>query len=570
MRPINNIVDATNYAMWEVGEPLHAFDYDILVQRAGGSSPKIITRTARPGETLTTLDGVNRPLDAFTVLVCDTAGPLSIAGVMGGLESEVTEGTRNVLLEGAAWNFINIRKTVTSQRLQSEAAYRFSRGVHPAMAERGVRRGLELMRLMAGGVVERGLVDNYPLPPVDPLILITPREVERWLGIHLAPEQIAELLRRLDFIVEVKGDVVHTQTPDHRLDIGQDIVGTADVLEEIARIYGYELIPEIRMADSLPPQLGNPSLEREERLRDTLAGLGLQEVVNYRMTSPEREGRLLQKDMQKDLRSFVKLANPLSSDRNVLRQSLVNSLLESVERNTRLYERIALFEIGPVFVQAEEGELPTETTKLSVVLTGPRSLPSWQDDPKEPMDFFDLKGLLQSALDGLQIIEVEYKPAQNPLFHPGKCAQVTIQGKEAGMLGQLHPLIQERYELPESPVLVADLNLEAILAAIPERYDLRPVPAFPPVLEDLAVIVDEAIPAEQVAQVIRSAGGSLVTEIQLFDVYRGEQIGLGKKSLAYNVTYLDPERTLTDQDVVKIRERIIQQLHQELNARLRS
>jgi phenylalanyl-tRNA synthetase beta chain len=570
MRPINNIVDATNYAMWEVGEPLHAFDYDILVQRAEGSSPKIITRTAHPGETLTTLDGVNRPLDAFTVLVCDTAGPLSIAGVMGGLESEVTEGTRNVLLEGAAWNFINIRKTVNSQRLQSEAAYRFSRGVHPAMAERGVRRGLELMRQLAGGVAERGLVDNYPLPPVDPIILITPREVERWLGIHLEPEQIAELLKRLDFIVEVKGDVVHAHTPDHRLDIGQGIVGTADVLEEIARIYGYEMIPEIRMADSLPPQLGNPSLEREERLRDTLTGLGLQEVINYRMTSPEREARLLQKNMQKDLRSFVKLANPLSSDRNVLRQSLVNSLLESIERNTRLYERIALFEIGPVFVQAEEGELPTETIKLSVVLTGPRSLPSWQDDPKELMDFFDLKGLLQTALEGLQIKGVEYKPGQNPLFHPGKCAQVTIQGKEAGMLGQLHPLIQERYELPESPVFVADFNLEAILAAIPERYDLRPVPAFPPVLEDLAVIVDETIPAEQVAQVIRSAGGSLVTEIQLFDVYRGEQIGLGKKSLAYNVTYLDPERTLTDQDVVKIRERIIQRLHQELDARLRS
>jgi phenylalanyl-tRNA synthetase beta chain len=570
MRPINNIVDATNYAMWEVGEPLHAFDHDILVQRAGGGSPKIITRTARPGETLTTLDGVNRPLDAFTVLVCDTAGPLSIAGVMGGLESEVTEGTRNVLLEGATWNFINIRKTVTSQRLQSEAAYRFSRGVHPAMAERGVQRGLELMRQMAGGIVERGLVDNYPLPPVDPLIPITPREVERWLGIHLAPEQIAELLRRLDFIVEFKGDVVHAQTPDHRLDIGQGIEGTADVLEEIARIYGYELIPEIRMADILPPQLGNPSLEREERLRDTLTGLGLQEVINYRMTSPEREARLLQKDMQMDLRSFVKLANPLSSDRNVLRQSLVNSLLESIERNTRLYERIALFEIGPVFVQAEEGELPTETIKLSVVLTGTRSLPSWQDDPKEPMDFFDLKGLLQTALEGLQIKGVEYEPGQNPLFHPGKCAQVSIQGQEAGMIGQLHPLIQERYELPESPVFVADLKLEAILAAIPERYDLRPVPAFPPVLEDLAVIVDEAIPAERVAQVIRSAGGSLLTEIQLFDVYRGEQIGLGKKSLAYNVTYLDPERTLTDQDVVKIRGRIIQQLHQELDAKLRS
>jgi phenylalanyl-tRNA synthetase beta chain len=570
MRPINNIVDATNYAMWEIGEPLHAFDYDVLVQRAGDPPPKIITRTAYPGERLTTLDGVERTLDDFTVLVCDSAGPLSIAGVMGGLESEVTEATRNVLLEGAAWNFINIRKTITSQRLQSEAAYRFSRGVHPAMAERGVRRGLELMRQMTGGMVARGLVDNYPLPPHDPLIEITPAEVQRWLGIYLDPDEIAELLQRLDFKVEINGDTVQATTPDHRLDIGQGIVGVADLLEEIARIYGYERIPETRMADMLPPQLGNPALEREERLRNILVSLGFQEIVTYRMTSLEREARLLPKGADLQLGSFTKLANPLSADRNGLRRSLVNSMLEIVERNARIRERIAFFEIGPVFIQAENSDLPVEIQKLAIVLTGPRALPSWQAEQSELVDFYDLKGIIETCLAELQIREPGFEPIHNPTFHPGKCAQLTIQGKETGIFGQLHPVIQEQYEFPETPVLAGEFDLNTILAAMPERYDIQAVPTFPPVLEDLAVVVDEAIPAGQVSQVIRSAGGRMLSEIRLFDVYRGEQIGAGKKSLAYSLTYQDPQRTLTDQDVAKMRGRIIQKLEQELDAKLRS
>jgi phenylalanyl-tRNA synthetase beta chain len=570
MRPINNIVDATNYAMWEIGEPLHAFDYDVLVRRAGGKPPKIITRTAFPGERLKTLDGVDRPLDDFTVLVCDSVGPLSIAGVMGGLESEVTEATRNVLLEGAAWNFINIRKTITSQHLQSEAAYRFSRGVHPAMAERGVRRGLELMRQLAGGVIEHGLVDNYPLPPQDPIAEISPAEVQRWLGIQLAPSEIAELLQRLDFQVVINGDAIRATTPDHRLDIGQGIVGVADLLEEIARIYGYERIPEIRMADILPPQLGNPALEQEERLRNILASLGLQEIVTLRMTSPEREARLLPKGADLPLDSYIKLANPLSNDRNVLRRNLVNSMLEIVERNARIRERIALFEIGPIFYHTEDSDLPEEIQKLAIVLTGPRALSSWQDGPFEPMDFYDLKGVLETALIGLQAGDLSFVPIQNPTYHPGKCAQLIIQGKEAGVLGQLHPLIQEQYELPGTPILAGEFDLDSILAAMSERYDIRSVPTFPPVLEDLAVVVDEAIPADRVEQVIRSAGGRMVSDIHLFDVYRGNQIGTDKKSLAYSLTYQESQRTLTDQEVAKIRDHIIKQLEQELNAKLRS
>jgi phenylalanyl-tRNA synthetase beta chain len=249
MRPINSIVDATNYVMLEVGQPLHAFDYDVMVARAGGKPPTIITRQAHSGgERLTTLDGADRPLNSFTELVTDTAGALSIAGVMGGAESEVTEKTRNVLLEGAAWNFINIRRTVSAQKLNSEAGYRFSRGVHPALAEYGVQICIDRMAGWSNGQVAAGLIDEYPLVQVDPLVDVTPADALRLLDIRLTAQEIAGLLTRLEFTCHIEGETVHAQTPSIRLDIGEGVIGRADVLEEIARLYGYNNIPITRMA----------------------------------------------------------------------------------------------------------------------------------------------------------------------------------------------------------------------------------------------------------------------------------------------------------------------------------
>lgn len=569
MRPINNIVDATNYVMLEIGEPLHAFDFDVLVQRAGGEPPTIITRLAEPGERLTTLDEVDRTLDDFTVVVTDTAGTLSIAGVMGGAESEVSESTTNMLLEGAAWDFINIRRTTAAQKLSSDASYRFERGVHPAMAERGVRRGLTFVARLTGGTVAEGLVDEYPRPPVDPTIEITPEGVQRLLGIDIPAEKIADILRSLAFEVQIEGQVVRATTPDHRLDIGEGAVGVADLVEEIARIYGYDRIPETQISDTIPPQYGNPSLEREERVRDLLVGLGLQEVVSYRMTSPEREARHLPPETPPDDKPYFRLANPIASDRVVMRHSLLASILEIVERNARVRERISLFEIGPVYLVSEEGALPEEQLRLAIALTGPRDLLTWHGGNVEQMDFYDLKGIIDALLGGLGLEKARYETAEHPSFHPGKSARVLLGETQVGLLGELHPKVHERYDLPETPLVAAILDIEIVLAAVKDMRSVQPVPIFPPVLEDLAVVVDENVPAELVEEVIRKAGEDLLVGVTLFDLYRGEQVDKGKKSLAYSLVYQAPDRTLTDEEIANIRAKVIKKLGSELKAKLR-
>jgi phenylalanyl-tRNA synthetase beta chain len=572
MRPINSIVDATNYVMLEVGQPLHAFDYDVMVARAGGKPPTIITRQAHPGERLTTLDGVDRPLDSFTELVTDTAGALSIAGVMGGAESEVTEKTRNVLLEGAAWNFINIRRTVGAQKLQSEAGYRFSRGVHPALAEYGVEICIDRMAGWSGGQVAEGLIDEYPLVQIDPLVDVIPADVLRLLDIRLTPQEIAGMLTRLDFTCRIEGETVHAQTPPIRLDIGEGVIGRADVLEEIARLYGYNNIPITRMADPMPRLCPNPAFEIEERMRDLLVSLGLQEVITFRMTSSEKEARLVPTGASYSEPEYLRILNPITPERNVMRRSLLASVLEIIEGNIRLSDHQALFEIGPVFIPHPGQVLPDEPRHVVIALSGLRFMPAW-DVPElkgSKLDFFDLKGILESILERLHVPAVTYSPANDPAFHPGKSALVRSGETVLGVFGELHPLVKEHYDFGSAPVLTADFDLEALqLLALP-YYDTLPVQAFPPVLEDIAVIVDADTPAEKVVEVIRKAGGKLLSHVRLFDIYRGEQIGAGKKSMAYSLTYQAPDRTLTDGEAAKVRQRIVQALEKELGAKLRS
>ena len=570
MRPINSVVDATNYVMLELGQPLHAFDYDTLFERAGHHAPTIITRAAHQGEKLTTLDNVERTLEPYTVMVCDTAGPLSLAGVMGGLESEVHPHTTRVLLEGASWNFINVRRTASVQHLNSEAAYRFSRGVHPALASQGVILGLQRMAEWSGGQVYKGLVDQYPAPPDDPEVELTTTDLQRILGIERSVEEITAILTRLEFTCRVSGGSVFAKTPPHRLDIGQGATGKADLLEEVARILGYDNIPVSYLPEELPEVRRNRPVEIENQTRQTLVRLGLQEVVNYRLTSREREMRLYPPGFEIPNQDYLGIKNPLSPERSILRRSVLASVLETLEKNVRLADRLALFEIGPVFLPNPGQPLPDEPLRLSLAMAGSRLPPAWDAKENVSLDFYDLKGIVEALLQELNVSEVSFDPFEHPAFHPGKCAQVRAGETQLGVMGELHPLVKENYNFLPPPVLAGDFDLDALIARAANRQEVAPVPTYPPVLEDLAVIVDEGTPAEQVETAIRQGGGQRLKAVRLFDIYRGEQVGDEKKSLAYSLTYQAEDHTLSADEAAQIRQKILRRLEAALGAKIRS
>jgi phenylalanyl-tRNA synthetase beta chain len=570
IRPINAIVDATNYALLEIGEPLHAFDYDVLVRRANGSAPTIITRRAENGETLTTLDDVEHTLDEEVILVTDTAGPLSLAGVMGGAESEVQPDTVNVLLEGANWNYVNIRKLTQREHINTEASYRFSRDIHPGLALDGVKLCLRYLQAWAGGEIAQGLLDNYPLPYEDTVNELTIDFVRARTGIPgITAAEIADLLTRLDFTCAVKGDTITVRTPAYRKDIASGVVGKADLLEELTRLYGYNNIPHTRLADRLPPQRANVAFEMRTRLEDLLVSLGLLQTVSYRMTNPADEARLLPDQSVLPDEAYVCLANPSTPEWCVMRRSLLHATLKTLEKNSRVDNRLLLFEIGPVFLPVEGEKLPLEEQRLAIAISGVRERPAWNAPARKNdfLDFYDLKGIIEAMLDGATG-EVTYTPADHPAFHPGKCAAVSVEGVMLGVFGELHPLVKDHYEFGSAPVLAADLALTPLMQALAPKKELVPVPTFPPVLEDLAIVVAEEVNAAQVEAVIRAASNR-VTQVQLFDIFRGAQVGEGKKSLAYSLTYQSDSATLSDQDAAKIRKKIIGRLERELDAKLR-
>ncbi len=578
-RPINAVVDISNYVMLEVGQPNHTFDYDVLRRRAAGygtdagAGPEsgagpiqIHTRLPHPGETLTTLDGVTHKLEPYTILVTDPAGNLSLGGIMGGLESEITDDTRNVLLEAAAWDFINIRRSANALDLHTEAAYRFSRGVPPSLALLGAKRAAELMRRYAGGTVAQGIIDAYhaPRPPV--VIDLDPTYAHKLSGLDLSPAEMGAMLERLAFAVEYTGDGLRVTAPDHRL----DIEGPHDLVEEICRVYGYDRIPSTLLADELPPQRSNEKLEGEERVRDVLVRLGLQEVWSYRITSAAREARLLPGSPPDD-RPYVTLSNPPSPDRNAMRHSILASSLEATAANSRHAERIALFEIGEVFIAGEDELLPDELARLALVMTGRRDGGGWAGDGAATFDFLDLKGVLDALFDDLHV-PVAYEAATHPTYRPGRTARLMAGEKQIGMMGELHPGVVRGFELRverDQPVLAADIDLEALLPLIPATYRYTSLPSYPPVREDVALVVDAGVTAAAVEAALRQNGGPLLRDVALFDVYEGGKLPPGKKSLAYHLTFQSPSRTLTDKDVSKQRGRLLKALEQQIGAKLR-
>ena len=570
MRPIDALVDATNYTMLETGEPLHAFDYDLLRKRAGGNPPSIITRTAQPGETLTLLDGTVQPLDERMEVVADSAGPLSLAGIMGGMDSGITSQTQHVLLEAASWNFINIRQTLSKLKIPSEAGWRFSRGVHPALAEQALRLCLQRLLAWGGGRLVEGVLDAYPLPPQDPVVTLTEEEIISRLGAPVSLEEAAGILERLGFECTLQEDKLSAKTPPIRLDIGEGLIGKASLVEEIARIYGYERIPSKRLAVELPAPVFDTKLEAEERIREILVSLGLQDTVAYRQTSPQREARILPNQSIDPKHEYVRIKNPITPDRTVMRTSGLATMLELLEYNSKFRPSLALFEIGPVFLPVESQLLPNEALRLTVGLAGLREIPTWQTKTPEQRDFFDLKGVLEALLKGLHIPEVNFRPTERPTFHPGKCAEVLSGERVLGVFGELHPMVQEHYEFEALPVLAAELDADLLVALSRVEFEHQPLSNYPAMVEDIAVIVPEEVSAAALEAAIRQAGGKLLVNVRLFDIFRGEKLGLGKKSMAYQLTYQAFDRTLTDKDAETIRNRIVRALAREFGAVLRS
>lgn len=576
MRPISNIVDITNYVMLEWGQPLHAFDYDKLVARAGGGVPTIIVRRARPGETMRTLDDVDRTFDEDTLLICDTAGPVAVAGVMGGFDTEIDEHTRNILLESANFDYISIRRTTQALKLPSEASLRFGKGIHPELAEPAVRRASELMRTLAGGTIARGLVDAYPVQPEPAVIELTTSAVERNLGIGFSLKEMVAILEPLEFECEpISEEAMRVKVPEHRL----DCTYPADLIEEIARIYGYDRIPVTEMADRLPPQRANRALELEEEVRNVLVGCGLQEVITYSLTNLAREAALDPEKESGDLvaESYVTLSNPISQERSVMRRALMSTTLETAADNLRFRDQVEIFEVGKVFLLEPGAELPDEPRHLTIVMTGPRDDRHWlaagNDDPaagsQQGIDFFDLKGVVETLLARLHVSGAVFEPGEHPTFQPGRTAQLCVGPTQIGFLGEIHPTVQKDFGLPGRRVAAAELDLETLLDQVPLAWFVDPISPYPAVLQDLAVIVDEEVPAARVQSLIAETGGFLLKSVKLFDVYQGEPIPEGKKSLAYALTFQAPDKTLRDAIVAKQVKRIVGRLKKQLGAELR-
>jgi phenylalanyl-tRNA synthetase beta chain len=557
MRPIFNIVDVSNYVMLELGQPTHAFDADTVADR------HLVARQARAGEQLRTLDGARHTLHPDQIVVADPRGAQSVAGVMGGAATEVSEQTRNVLLEAALWNPVSIRRTARALNLPSEASRRFERGVDPEGPPRATQRCLQLMQQVAGGTVAQGLIDVYP-EPKEPVRLVLPvAEVRRLLGVALGTDTIADILRRLDFGCEVGDGTIAVDVPSYRL----DVTIVPDLIEEVARVYGYGNIPTTRLADELPPAYVDQSLAHERDIKDTLVAAGLREALTYSLTNLQTVAAF--EGAEQDPAEFLHLENPLSQERNVLRRAILPELLTVVAANLHERRRVCLFETGRV-IHPTDALLPDEPRRLAIAMAGDRVPTSWQDAEPAPIDFFDLKGVLEALLRRLGVErEVVWSAAQDSRFHPGRSAVLRLaDGRMLGVAGELHPATRERLDLDVGRVCAAELDLDLLISLIePTRYE--PILRQPAAYQDIAVIVRDDQPAEQVRALIERNAGTLAERVELFDVYRGAPIPAGQRSLAFRMVFRAADRTLADAEISKIREKIARRLETELGATVR-
>lgn len=559
IRPINNIVDVTNYVMLEYNQPLHAFDYDTLT---GGH---IIVRRAYPGEKMVTLDHVERDLDQDMLLITDPQGAIAVAGVMGGLNTEVTEGTRTVLLESAYFNPTSIRRTSRQLGLRSEASMRFERGIDPLGQVEAINRAAWLIEHIGAGKAQQGVIDVCPQPIPRLELELRVERANQILGTDIPAEEVRNMLSRLGLECRFRREgVLAVSVPSYRRDIEREI----DLIEEVGRLYGYHRIPTtLPVASALAAQRSrSQSLRRQ--CRQLLIAAGLYEVNTLSFISPTAFDRMrLPRDDRR--RQGLRLANPLREEASMMRTTLLPGLLAVAERNaTRGMQDIAVFEMGTVFWPTPAKDaLPDEKLQVALLACGTAHR-GWAWGGVE-RDFYFLKGVVEALLGSLGIEGVRFVPFRDGcLLHPGRACQVKINDQAVGFLGELHPEVAANYELKER-VVVGELDWENLEAHAAEVKRYLPLPRFPGVERDLAVVVPETVPAEAVQECVRQVAGKFLESVGVFDVYRGAQIPAGHKSLALGMVYRHPERTFTDAEVDQIEEAIIKELEERLGAKLR-
>ena len=560
-RPVNNIVDITNYVMLEYGQPLHAFDFDQVRDRT------IIVRPARDGEALTTLDGQIRTLSPPMLTIADSRDAVGLAGVMGGANSEMHEGTTSVLLESASFDPVNTRRTASALRLSTEASHRFERGIRSELAPLALRRATQLILEIAGGTAAKGIVDLYPGRRERPPVSLSASRIRQVLGVDYEMAEVERILVSLGFRCSSSSsgeERLIAEVPYWRSDISIE----DDLVEEVARIGGYDAIPTTTLSTPIPHHQPDDLIPVRERARDLLAAAGMRETISYNLTSLESLEAAGAPDASP---RPMRIANPMSAEQEYLRTSLRSAVLGTLSSNRRTAAGagIRIFEIGRVFLPRDEEagpELPDEREMLVGVLSGRRSPPSWRA-PSADMDFFDAKGVLERLFDGLGV-QAEYARAEDPVLHPGKTARISSGGETIGIVGELHPKARARFDLGEAPVALFEIDVRSLVRAVEATAgDYRRVSRFPHAYRDLALIVDADLPSARIQEIIE--GQELVLESSPFDVYTGQGVPPGKRSIAYAVTFQSADGTLTSEHVDEAQTDILLRLKREIGATLR-
>lgn len=557
IRPINNIVDISNYVMLEYGQPLHAFDFNTF------GSDKVVVRYAEENEKMTTLDETERTLVATDVLITNGQTPVAIAGVMGGANSEVTDSTKTILLESAVFDSLTVRMTSSRLQLRTDASQRYEKGIDRNRVAPAAERASELIRQIAGGSVYEGLVESGEREIAPVQISITQDKINGVLGTQLMADEILSIFRRLQFDAEAdEAGAMLVRVPARR----PDVTIPEDLIEEVGRIYGYDHVPAT-LPEGVSQQGGLTHYQSQMRkVKRYMEGAGLQEAVTYSLTTLEKAKMLT---VNAEAGKPVHLAMPMSEERKTLRMSLVPSLLEVVQYHlNRQMQDIALFEIGKVFYPAEEDhELPNEEEHLSAVLTGHLSSASWSGKSSK-VDFFTLKGLVEGLLGMIgESGKVQFKKSNRADLHPGRSADVYYDNQLIGYAGQLHPSAEKTYDLQESYIM--ELNVAYVLKENEETLRYEELPRYPAITRDIALVVDRDVPAGDLQELIVRHGGKLLKEAVLFDVYEGEHLDADKKSLAFSLKYLDPEKTLTDEEVLTVHQTILAAAEETFGAVLR-